>query len=84
MTVSKRIAASQPIQRGPIVYAAEAIDNGGKVTGLKVPLAAPLTATFDKTLLGGVTVIRGPGITAIPYFAWNNRGKGEMEVWIPY
>jgi len=21
--------------------------------------------------------------TAIPYFAWANRGKGEMEVWIP-
>jgi DUF1680 family protein len=72
------------IQRGPIVYAVEAIDNGGKVSGLKVPLAAPLTATFDKTLLGGVTVIRGTAITAIPYFAWNNRGKGEMEVWIPY
>ena len=23
-------------------------------------------------------------ITAIPYYAWNNRGAGEMEVWIPY
>lgn len=22
-------------------------------------------------------------ITAIPYFAWANRGKGEMEVWLP-
>ncbi len=23
-------------------------------------------------------------VTAIPYYAWNNRGTGEMEVWIPY
>jgi DUF1680 family protein len=21
--------------------------------------------------------------TAIPYYAWANRGKGEMEVWFP-
>ncbi|HOZ84320.1 MAG TPA: glycoside hydrolase family 127 protein [Niabella sp.] len=23
-------------------------------------------------------------VYAIPYYAWNNRGAGEMEVWIPY
>ncbi len=23
-------------------------------------------------------------LTAIPYYSWNNRGAGEMEVWIPY
>ena len=23
-------------------------------------------------------------LVAVPYFAWNNRGKGEMAVWIPY
>jgi DUF1680 family protein len=23
-------------------------------------------------------------VTAIPYYAWNNRGAGEMEVWIPF
>ncbi|WP_205509891.1 glycoside hydrolase family 127 protein [Longitalea arenae] len=23
-------------------------------------------------------------VTAIPYYAWNNRGAGEMQVWIPY
>ena len=72
------------IQRGPVVYAVEAIDNGGKVTGMTIPLSTLLTATYDKSLLGGVTVIRGRGITAIPYFAWNNRGRGEMATWIPY
>jgi hypothetical protein len=23
-------------------------------------------------------------VRAIPYYAWNNRGAGEMEVWVPY
>jgi uncharacterized protein len=23
-------------------------------------------------------------VKAIPYYSWNNRGSGEMEVWIPY
>jgi DUF1680 family protein len=23
-------------------------------------------------------------MTAIPYFAWANRGRSEMEVWIPW
>ncbi len=23
-------------------------------------------------------------VTAIPYYAWDNRGPGEMEVWMPY
>lgn len=28
--------------------------------------------------------IKKESITAIPYYSWNNRGPGEMEVWIPY
>jgi hypothetical protein len=70
------------IQRGPLVYAVEAVDNGGKVAGLKLPLDTKLSASHEKGLLGGLTVIRGGGVTAIPYFAWNNRGKGEMAVWL--
>ena len=29
-------------------------------------------------------ITRKEKITAIPYYSWNNRGVGEMEVWIPY
>ena len=29
-------------------------------------------------------IISPQKVTAIPYYAWNNRGPGEMEVWIPY
>jgi hypothetical protein len=37
---------------------------------------------FDPSLLGGVTVVTGGGLTAVPYYAWNNRGAGQMAVWI--
>jgi DUF1680 family protein len=28
-------------------------------------------------------ILRGREMTAIPYFAWANRGMGEMSVWLP-
>jgi DUF1680 family protein len=37
-------------------------------------------------LLGGVTVLEirdgANATTAIPYFAWNNRGLAPMAVWL--
>jgi DUF1680 family protein len=35
--------------------------------------------------LNGVEVITGTAnrpLVAVPYYAWNNRGQGEMAVWI--
>ncbi len=72
------------IERGPIVYCVEAVDNGGHVAGLVLPLDAGLTHELRPDLLGGVDVITGKTVVAVPYYAWNNRGKGEMAVWIPY
>jgi hypothetical protein len=80
------------LQRGPVVYALEAVDNGGKVLDLSVPLTTTWTAQAQTNLLGGVTTLTATipaadaaparTITAIPYFAWANRGRGEMVVWI--
>jgi len=73
------------IQRGPLVYAVEAIDNGGQALDLVVPRDAALRSRFRPDLLNGVEVISGEGsrpFVAIPYYAWNNRGQGEMAVWI--
>lgn len=81
------------IERGPIVYALEGIDNGGQVSDVRIPLDAPLVSRYESSLLGGVVSVTGTAtaadgsrrtVTAVPYYAWNNRGKGEMEVWIPY
>lgn len=75
------------LQRGPIVYCLESADNG-PLRDLRLPLDVPLTHTFVPDLLNGVDVIRaaldGRTITAVPYYAWNNRGRGEMAVWVPY
>ena len=80
-------AGKAAIERGPLVYAFEAADNAA-VTTLKIPLTAPAEHAFRADLLKGLEVISvGVGsekYTAIPYFAWANRGRGEMRVWIPY
>jgi len=76
------------LERGPLVYCAEAIDNGGRARDLALAVEADLVAEHRRDLLGGVTVIRardsqGAGaFTAVPYFAWSNRGDGEMCVWL--
>ena len=81
------------IQRGPLVYAIEAVDNGGRALDVVLPLDAPPAHEFRAGLLNGVEVItaRAPArdgrvriVTAVPYFAWANRGKAEMAVWISY
>jgi DUF1680 family protein len=84
-------AGKLAIQVGPLVFAAEAIDNGGTTHDLVLPTDADLTTRFDSDLLGGMLVVEGSALrngtavsfTAIPYFAWANRGQGEMAVWLP-
>jgi len=71
------------VQRGPLIYCAEWPDNGGKVSGLRLAGDSALRPLARPDLLGGVTVLRGAAITMIPYYAWANRGKGEMIVWLP-
>lgn len=82
------------LQRGPLVYAVEAVDNGGSVHDLVLADDAELTVEHRADVLGGVTVVRAPAVrmlngaatghelVAVPYFAWANRGPGEMAVWI--
>jgi len=87
------------LQRGPIVYCLEDADNDAKVRNLCLPNDAKLTASFDKTLLHGVAIIRGEGLLvtrdddgklstrkqkfqAVPYSTWDNRGEGQMVVWL--
>lgn len=80
------------LMRGPVVYCFEGIDNPGvdpfKMT---LPPEAGLTATHRADLLNGVTVVNATGLdeqgkpvklTAIPYFAWANRGKCPMNLWV--
>ncbi|MDE6369918.1 MAG: glycoside hydrolase family 127 protein, partial [Duncaniella sp.] len=83
-------------QRGPIVYCLEGIDQGdGSVFDKYIPENVNVSATFIPNFLQGVVILEGNakkvspegeetvGFKAIPYCTWNNRGAGEMAVWIP-
>jgi DUF1680 family protein len=63
------------------VYCFEQVDNG-ELSALTLPADAELTAEHAPDLLGGVTVIRAGSLTAVPYYAWNNREPGQMRVWV--
>jgi DUF1680 family protein len=80
---------------GPMVYCVEEIDNKSYFENNKKAYlqAAGLGTEFRENLLDGVVCIKGTAslsaegeeidITAIPYYAWNNRGQGHMKVWLP-
>jgi DUF1680 family protein len=51
------------LQRGPVVYCLEGVDNEGNVRNLVLPKDAQLTSAFDKDLLGGVVVVSGEGLS---------------------
>jgi uncharacterized protein len=36
-----------------------------------------------RTLSGKVDILKSEEVTLIPYAFWNNRGPGQMEVWLP-
>jgi DUF1680 family protein len=54
------------LERGPVVYCAEAVDNGGEVFNLVLPDDAALEARRRDDLLGGVTVIEGQALGLHP------------------
>jgi len=90
------------LQRGPIVYCLEEVDNGTNLASLYLPEETEFAIEYDEhiqmpVLVGSGYRVDGSDeslyrtskfvtelvqIRAIPYFAWNNRGDGEMVVWI--
>jgi hypothetical protein len=61
------------IQRGPLIYCAEACDNGGSVSSLLIPDDAALSARFEASVLNGIAVIGGK-VQAL------SRGKDRVSV----
>ena len=70
------------VERGPLVYCAEWPDNAGDVLEVRVSAGDKLSVESRPDLLGGIQVIRDGDLTLIPYYAWNHRGPGYMEVWM--
>jgi hypothetical protein len=69
------------VQRGPIVYSFEDVDNRRPVRASVLDPAAGLKASWRGDLLGGVMVLEAGGLTGIPNFARLNRGGGS-QVWM--
>ena len=80
------------LMRGPILYCLESVDHAGvDMAKVVLPADSVLKAEHRADLLGGVTVIQGEAqgegkspvaLTAVPYYAWQNRGVSRMNVWI--
>ena len=71
------------VERGPLVYCVEGVDNGGSVEKVNLTPEAEFSVNRRDDLLGGINVIEWNGFTAVPYYAWSNRGVGDMAVWLP-
>ncbi len=74
------------LQRGPLVYAFEALDNGGNLD-FTLGSDPPLSWEHRPDLLGGTTVIQtqaadGRPLLAIPFYALANRAPSTQQVWI--
>lgn len=78
------------LERGPLVYCAEEVDNPGGVLNLVLSKEDAFEYAFDSGLLGGLGTIKGNAdvasnpvaFMAIPYYAWAHREIGEMSVWL--
>ncbi|MHB8865058.1 MAG: glycoside hydrolase family 127 protein [Pirellulaceae bacterium] len=75
------------LQRGPLVYCFEAVDNDGHISNIVLDHDPKFEIEPQADLLGGITLIRAQArgerqITAIPYYAWDHREPGAMLVWV--
>lgn len=83
------------IERGPIVYCFEETDNGKVVKAagqnsdesankaeVLISKSADFTPSYRADLLGGVVTLSDGNLTAVPYCVWDNRGDGQMSVWL--
>ena len=97
MTMPAELVAADPrvkedegcraLQRGPLVYCLEEVDNPDGFDSLTVAQDAVFTQKFESGLLGGVVSLSTDSgekpLRFIPYYAWDNRAPGKMKVWIP-
>jgi uncharacterized protein len=73
------------LERGPVVYCAEAVDNGGRAFNLVLPDDAKLEARSRPDLLGGVTVVTGRALALLPGEDGRSVATREQDfVAIPY
>jgi DUF1680 family protein len=62
------------VERGPLVYCAEALDNGGRALNLVLPESSALRPETRSDLLGGIVVLKGEALAADPSAVTRIRG----------
>jgi len=84
----KENIGKRAIQRGPLVYCMEEIDNPEYFDQIQLSPSTTFQTAFVSDILNGIKTIKTNGraqsATFIPYYAWDNRKAGKMRVWIPY
>ena len=85
------------LSKGPVLYCAEEFGNEAQMLNLSIPENNPAQdagLSTDKRIknipLIKVQAIekmkegeREVSLSLLPYFAWNNRGNGAMQMWLP-
>jgi DUF1680 family protein len=61
------------LQRGPLVYCLEEVDNGARLANIAIQGNVPLQVSFDAGLFGGISIISGEAVRIEPS-SW----PGEM------
>ncbi len=86
----KENLGKRAVQRGPLVYCVEQVDNKGidldEATFGQNPVFSLIEGTGK---LNGMILLRtesqqGNKLIFAPYFTWENRESGKMKVWIDY
>lgn len=62
----RQTAGQIALQRGPLMYCLEEVDNGPRLANIAMPAESDLTAAFDSDLFGGVSVITGEACRVEP------------------
>lgn len=70
------------IQRGPIVYCAEEIDNPGIFESMQISSTTDKWQVKKDNMLNGIYRITNGNYNLIPYYSWDNREPSQMKVWI--
>lgn len=72
------------VAKGPLIYCMEEVDNPG-MSEYAVTDRSCFTARRSDELQGAVTLLDMTyGGVFVPYYAWDNRCEGAMQVWVPY
>lgn len=78
----KEDEGKRAIQRGPLVYCLEEVDQEGPFDALTLPADTPFTLEWLPGKLNGIMEIRTGDLCFVPYYAWDNRAPGKMKVWV--